>query len=312
MKTLCLYHAMCDDGFGAAWAVRSALGEDAVEFMAAKYGDEPPNVAGRDVIMVDFSYKKDVIEQMRVKASSILILDHHKTAEADLADYTKVAGDQLSIQRFFAAAADHRAKKKDGVIGTCPVGVHFDMDRSGAGIAWDFFNPGVDRPAFINYLEDLDLWRKPGLPYRDNFTIALRSYPQDFKTWDILSQNTQTLIVEGDTIQRYFRQQIEGFKRDFFFVCIGDHIVPAVNVPKFASSEVAGELAEGYPFGVTFFQNGIGRWEYSLRSRDGGVDVSEIAKALGGGGHAKAAGFLADGPPAKVEVDFGTEGQKAN
>lgn len=30
---------------------------------------------------------------------------------------------------------------------------------------------------------------------------------------------------------------------------------------------------------------------YSLRSREGGVDVSEIAKQFGGGGHKHAAGF---------------------
>ena len=30
---------------------------------------------------------------------------------------------------------------------------------------------------------------------------------------------------------------------------------------------------------------------FSLRSADGGMDVSEVAKRYGGGGHAKAAGF---------------------
>jgi predicted metal-dependent hydrolase len=31
--------------------------------------------------------------------------------------------------------------------------------------------------------------------------------------------------------------------------------------------------------------------QWSLRSRDGGVDVSEVARAMGGGGHRNAAGF---------------------
>ena len=62
MKTLCIYHGNCADGFGAAWAIRHALG-DTVEFMAGVYQQEPPDVAGRDVILVDFSYKAAVIEQ---------------------------------------------------------------------------------------------------------------------------------------------------------------------------------------------------------------------------------------------------------
>lgn len=38
-------------------------------------------------------------------------------------------------------------------------------------------------------------------------------------------------------------------------------------------------------------------WQYSLRSMDDGPDVSEIAKAYGGGGHAHAAGFVSDRDP---------------
>src|SRR3977135_3523236 len=84
--TLCIYHAFCADGFGAAWVVRRALGVD-VEFHPASYGQEPPDVTGRDVIMVDFSYKRPVLEDMAKGAHSILILDHHKTAVEDLAGF---------------------------------------------------------------------------------------------------------------------------------------------------------------------------------------------------------------------------------
>lgn len=40
-KYLCIYHANCADGLGAAWAVHRALG-DGVEFLSAKYGELPP------------------------------------------------------------------------------------------------------------------------------------------------------------------------------------------------------------------------------------------------------------------------------
>lgn len=73
MKTLCIYHGNCADGFGAAWVVRKALGES-VEFVPGVYGQEPPDVEGKDVIIVDFSYKYDVLVKMSWKAHSIIIL----------------------------------------------------------------------------------------------------------------------------------------------------------------------------------------------------------------------------------------------
>ena len=65
------------------------------------------------------------------------------------------------------------------------------------------------------------------------------------------------------------------------------------NVPYFAASEVAGELAEreGAEFGACYFEVQYNMWQYSLRSRDE-FDVSKIAEYYGGGGHKNAAGFV--------------------
>ena len=90
MKKLCIYHGNCADGFGAAYAVWKRYGE-AVEFYPGVYQQDPPDVTGRDVIMVDFSYKRPVIEQMAQDANSILILDHHKSAEEDLRQWKREA-----------------------------------------------------------------------------------------------------------------------------------------------------------------------------------------------------------------------------
>ena len=87
---LCIYHGNCADGFGAAWAVRAALKD--VEFFTGHYGDDPPDVTGRHVIMVDFSYKRPVLDRMAMAARSILILDHHKSAAEDLVGIPEVPG----------------------------------------------------------------------------------------------------------------------------------------------------------------------------------------------------------------------------
>lgn len=62
-KPLCIYHGKCADGFTAAWAVYKAFGEN-VDFFEGVHGQEPPDVSGRDVILVDFSYKRAVLMAM--------------------------------------------------------------------------------------------------------------------------------------------------------------------------------------------------------------------------------------------------------
>ncbi len=302
MKKLCIYHGNCDDGFGAAWAVRHALGDD-VEFHAGMYGREPPDVADRDVILVDFSYKRPVLDLMLQsgdvrQARSILILDHHKTAAEDLAGIEAPhPGDGYDPRGWRSDWEQQMA---------WPVRAVFDMNRSGAGLAWDFFHPGQARPAFINYIEDRDLWRK-ALPGGDEFTIALRSYPQDFGTWDVLAaQGPDALIAEGQGIQRYYRLRIEELKRGAYRSLIyfdgglagsQEAVCMAVNAPYFAASEVAGEMCAepGVDFGLCYFEGSSGEYYYSLRSR-GDFDVSVVARSYGGGGHKNAAGFKSKSP----------------
>ena len=83
-KPLCIYHAHCLDGFTAAWVVKKhfGFGADKIDFHAAQYGEEPPFVLGRDVIMVDFSFKRDMLIDMAKVANAIVMLDHHQDANA--------------------------------------------------------------------------------------------------------------------------------------------------------------------------------------------------------------------------------------
>jgi oligoribonuclease NrnB/cAMP/cGMP phosphodiesterase (DHH superfamily) len=103
------------------------------------------------------------------------------------------------------------------------------------------------------------------------------------------------LIEEGMSIQRYYRTLVEQAKKHAFTRDIGGHRVPVVNASMFMSSEVAGELAEGNPFAAVYAETEKGVI-WSLRSREGGVDVSEVAKRFGGGGHKHAAGFTVPRP----------------
>lgn len=273
-RPLCIYHGNCADGFGAAWVVRRYF-KGEVDFFPGFYGKEPPDVTGREVIMVDFSYKRTVLEKMAETAQMILVLDHHKTAAEDLAGYrSPIWGAQAMSEGIWAV---------------------FDMDRSGAGIAWDFFFPNTPRPRLIDHIEDRDLW-KFNLPGSAELHVAIMSYPLDFSWWDAWGdkdgRGLDVLRTEGTAIERKLKQDVAHLlgaaTRQ---MKLGGISVPVANLPYMMASEAAGTMAETAPFAATYY-DGTNARHFSLRSRGAeGMDVSAIAKAYGGGGHRNAAGF---------------------
>lgn len=291
MTPLVIYHANCWDGFCAAWVARKALGE--IDAVPAQYGTAPPDVRGRQVFILDFSYSRDVLTQIVGEAAWTCVLDHHKTAEQALRKLDEILAPDLTVV--------------------------FDMEKSGARLAWEYFwdwrfsklsvdarpfSLGVHRdlaPWLVDYTEDRDLWRH-ALDGTEEINAALRSYPLDFELWDQMEQKDprSTFFYEGAAIRRRERQIVSDHVRnarlESFSLLVGGPVaaddlrVPIVNATTLFS-EIAGELAQGQPFAACYFDRQDGKRQWSLRSAPDGVDVSEIAKAHGGGGHKHAAGF---------------------
>ena len=266
--TMCIYHANCADGFGAALAVWLRFSDIRPEFVPAAYGESPPNCAGHDVLLVDFSYKLPALEQIIAEAESVTILDHHKTAEAD-------------IQPLLDAGRVHG---------------EFDMARSGAAMAWDWCFPDEDRPRLIEYIQDRDLWQF-NLEGTREISAALFSYDQDFEVWkNILTvveddEGQQFILSMGQTLRRKHNKDLEdALKATRRRMTICGYSVPVANLPYIFASDAGNRMAEGELFAACYFDTPEGR-KFSLRSKEGGMDVSEIAKRFGGGGHARAAGF---------------------
>jgi len=264
-KVLCIYHGNCPDGFASAWVVRKALG-DKVVFFEGIHQKEPPDVTDMDVLLVDFSYKKETLEKMLNSASSITILDHHVSAMNDL---------QILLD-------------KDQIKGV------FDINKSGAMITWEWFYPDVDAPKLIEHIQDRDLWRFQLTDTRD-ITTGLSSYPYTFDLWDkFMSYNSSdllTLKTDGAAIERKLQKDIHelistGVRR----MVIAGYNVPVLNVSSAYISDAGNLLATGEPFSACYWDHADGR-SFSLRSSVDGVDVSKVALLYGGGGHEKASGF---------------------
>lgn len=277
-KTMCIYHDNCADGFASAWVVREALGEENVEFIAANYQQDPPDVTDREVLIVDFSYKSDVMEAMAHVAKRITVLDHHKTAQEDL-EHLLAHGTVLG---------------------------KFDMSKAGAGLTWEFMFPNKPMPLLLQHIQDRDLWVWQ-LEGTKEITTALFSYPFEFKLWDRLIQQVGILHEEGTVLLRKQQQDLEniietGSYRD----TIAGYEIPVVNAPMLFASDACHMMAEGELFAACYTESKNTR-KYSLRSRTNGIDVSKIAKQFGGGGHKHAAGFSI--PKDQVHLITGKEAQ---
>ena len=94
-RPLVIYHGNCADGFSAAWCFWDAY-KDGYEYYPGEYQKAPPDVTGRVVYLVDFSYKSFVIEQMLETAQCIIVIDHHKSAIEDLEAFEKYIEKHLS------------------------------------------------------------------------------------------------------------------------------------------------------------------------------------------------------------------------
>lgn len=298
---LCIYHGNCADGFTAAWVVRKALGED-VEFYAGVYQADPPDVAGRHVLMVDFSYKRTVIDRISSQAESVLILDHHKTASADLAELQPPFGTYPSLHKGRNDAIPGWKRHLENVYqDTCegcggrPYAL-FDMDRSGAQLTWDFFFPGDPRPLLVDYTGDRDLWRF-NLPLSREVNAYVFANEYTFKNWDYLDaqlrnhMDVQRIAEWGGAIEKKHHKDVAELvgvtKRR---MTIGGFSVPVANLPYTLTSDAGHLMAQGEAFAACYWDTPEGRI-FSLRSTDAGADVSDIAKRYGGGGHRNASGF---------------------
>jgi oligoribonuclease NrnB/cAMP/cGMP phosphodiesterase (DHH superfamily) len=287
MKPLCIYHGNCADGFTAAWVVNRYF-DGAVDFHPGIYGEMPPDVAGRDVIMVDFSYKRPALDAMAERAHSLLVLDHHKTAQEELADVPKAP----PCGRWTA----WDDPLLDAGVGPYRRATVFDMERSGAQITWDFFFPAIPRPMLVDYVGDRDLWRF-NLPGSREVNAFIFSHDYTFDIWDRLHINFRSVggrtraIEAGAAIERKHHKDIQELvallKRR---MVIGGHSVWVANLPYTLTSDAGNLMAQGEPFAACYWDTPKGR-VFSLRSTDDGLDVSAIAKRYGGGGHAHASGF---------------------
>jgi len=261
-----IYHKLCPDGFGAAYAAWKRLG-DTADYLPAGYGDPlPEGLAGKEVYILDFIYEQGgAMAVLARRAKRLVVLDHHETSRA-----------------LVEAVPEHI----------------FDNDRSGASIAWTYFNPDTPQPRLTSYLEDGDLYRFSFPETRELFTYLITE-PYDFSVWDAIAHTLDDddarpgLLEKAAAYDEYYGKlcalAVEAAKKVHFegYACYFANSLPAITM----RSHIGSLLYQKLPpiaLVVSAHPDGFG---VSIRS-DGTVDVAKLATKYGGGGHTESAGFF--------------------
>jgi len=262
-RPLVIYHSNCADGFSAAWCFWLRYG-DRADFVPGVHQTAPPEVNGRHVYLVDFSYRRPVMAGLLAQAASVTLIDHHKTALDELADLP-------DLRRFV------------------------DQERSGATLAWDFLFPNEPRPLLLAHIEDYDLMRFKLAGTRE-IQAHVFSNDYNFERWDKLmtanQSDLQGMRAAGAAIEQKHRKDVAALVN----VCkrrmvIAGHDVPVASLPFTLADDAAGMMALNEPFAACYWDTAECRTFGLRRAPDGTFDVGAIAAHYGGGGNPKSAGF---------------------
>ena len=310
MKSLLIYHQIkegidCPDGIAAAWVVDRYLRSRGEFFrvLGCSYQSETPDVSEYDrVFVLDFSFPRSIVDSWVAEKTQVIIIDHHKTAKEMLGDISRFS------ERFE---------------------FNFDLNESGATLAWKYFRSEWATPAFLLYVRDRDLWNHL-LPMTAEineasshmrFELGKVSKIVDipareliFSSFDHLATLTQEQLIEvmadrgfellkpkREAIDRAVARMEYGFLPHTDRGQLSNTPIPMVYVLPDGSenrmmSDICAKLYKNIPE-APFVACVTADGGWSLRSdKDGGnFDVSAVAKFYGGGGHWNASGFKIGG-----------------
>lgn len=264
-----LYHADCMDGFAAAWAAWTVFANKARYKAVRHYTPIPDFPDNAELYIVDFCYPMDELVVAAQKASKIVVLDHHISAQKEFEAYQKHSVIPSNLE------------------------VNFNQNHSGCMVVWQYFKGCVEPPILLKHIEDHDLWRHQ-LPNTEEICKALYlRLPVNFSAFEKIKLST--LQREGDLLVKQQQLNVTRLLKARHGISLNNMKGLAVNAPSMFSSDLGHKLAEkSGTFGLTYSYHGKRKcYDCSLRSIDD-FDVSELASVFGGGGHRNAAGFSVD------------------
>lgn len=285
VDTVVLYHKACNDGKAAAWAAWNTLGDSAI-YLPYQYNDPwPIQCENMHVIMVDLSITWDQYMQVRDDILSILIIDHHKSAE--------------ELTHHFPALKNYDEYLKERPKLEQGGRVHIDMSECGAILAWRFFGnlpKSAPVPLALKMVNDYDLWKHEISDTRAfNAWLSQSSVGTPaFNTQVLKGDDVDEAVLEiGEAILRHDTNIATSVVKNYPCKCVSNRGVKyvLVNGPHHLRNEISDQLMSDNDF-VVVYNRRTHATVVSLRGKkDGPIDLSAVAKRYGGGGHKDAASF---------------------
>lgn len=296
------YHDNCIDGWTSAWIAYNALmveipgGEQvSITLLPMNYTESHYEALGYDMrattydelYIVDFSVPMNHLTDYlyQTEGLTITILDHHKTAFENYMD------------------EDYEVQEDSYEEPACRPNlfIYLDNAKSGAGLTWHHFH-STPAPWLVRYVEDGDLWRF-NLVHTKAAGKYLWSLSKNLASWDVActdfanETHAATCIEEGEKLLAIHRAKVDTYALTAMpFMLLGKIGMFVDCPPEFVSDvghAVCAGISDVYCVMCDLQSDATrGSVTWSLRSdKAGDVDVSAMAKELGGGGHKNAAGF---------------------
>jgi oligoribonuclease NrnB/cAMP/cGMP phosphodiesterase (DHH superfamily) len=270
-NTVILYHKDCMDGTGSKYAAWKKFGDKAI-YLACQYGKPLPDFergSETEVFFLDYSTSRTELEALGEACGKVVVLDHHQTAREAL------------------EGCNHPK-----------VEVVFDMKRSGAVIAWNYFHPNDPVPMLLQYVQDRDLWKFKFGNDSKLIHAGLGTLKGNMPLWNKYASNEnvlQDLVDTGEILLERDKAAVEAqVPANVKVVNWEGYRCGFINTGQLVSEmghAMYSDETLNVDIGICWFVLNDNTVILSLRSKQGsGVDVSAIAKKYGGGGHPNSAG----------------------
>jgi len=272
MKTFCVYHSRDLDGRCSAAIVRHKHPD--VVLIGYDYGEPLDLEQFRDarVYMVDVSLQPFDRMITLAKLCDLHWIDHHKTA------------------------IEEHAKTTSTILGRRQIGL------AGCELTWAELFPDTNMPLGVHLLGRWDVWDKSDARRWDEeimpFQYGMRALGNDPDNplWRNLFEGGTMFVDEsiddGRLILSYERQQhAEAIRADGFPATFDGLRVLCMNRRSCGSQTFEARWNHtDFDAMLSFGYDGK-KWSVSLYTDKPGVNVGEVARKRGGGGHERAAGF---------------------
>ena len=289
IKRLGIYHSKDTDGHFSGAVLKYKYPD--IELRGWDYKDEVPSfesMKGYDeIILIDITFPFDILQELGTK-TKLTVIDHHVSFKKQVDNHLQIGHDVVTDE-----------------LKSITFEYIYDDKLSACELGFKHYFGYI--PPIVELVGKYDTWRANGTDEWDKHVLPVKYFlygkvnkPEDIDSkWFIMDELLNTLALAdmfdiGKSIMEYERKMDESKTNSYAFereayglraLCINTNFMSSETMmTKFDSSK--------HDIMIGFAYNG-NNWGVSLRSIGDKVDVSQIAKARGGGGHSQSAGFQA-------------------